>query len=312
MSAHATPKTPGQYFLGVDGGGSKTLAIIVDAQGHERGRGLAGSSNYAAVGIDQAVAGLRDAMEQAAQAVGCQLPLQAGWFGLAGVDRAEDIHILRPHLRPLAAKITLTNDAELLLSALENTVGVALIAGTGSIALGRNAHGATTRAGGWGHILGDEGSGYELGRLALQAVARAADGRGAPTLLLERIMIHWHLEKPSDLIGVVYQDEDKARIARLSSIVFSAVQAGDTIARKIAQHAAQELALAALTVINALNFPEGSIPLALGGGIFIYESLFRTQVLHRIQRQRVIGPVVIVEEPALSAARALANAAPRK
>ncbi len=304
MTQDAVPTRFGPAFLGIDGGGSKTLAIIVDVMGHERGRGQAGSSNYAAVGLQQAVAQLHLAAEQAAQAAGCPLPLQAAWLGLAGIDRPEDSALLLPHVQSLAAHIRLTNDAELVLSGLEQAVGVALIAGTGSIALGRDARGATTRAGGWGHILGDEGSGYEIGRLALQSAVRAADRRGEPTLLLNLIMSRWGLVKPDEIIGQVYADEDKAKIAQLSSLVFTAASAGDEAARQIVQHAAHELALVALTVSNALDFRERRLPLALGGGLLLHEVAFRMQILRRIRHRRPIGPVVIVEQPALSGARA--------
>jgi glucosamine kinase len=124
------------YAIGVDGGGSKTLAVVVDAQGNERGRGIAGSANYATVGIDQAVRQIHSAVEEAARAASCSLPLSAAWLGLAGIDRPGDNEILLPHLRSVAEFILLTNDAELVLSALDDAVGIALIAGTGSIARG--------------------------------------------------------------------------------------------------------------------------------------------------------------------------------
>jgi N-acetylglucosamine kinase-like BadF-type ATPase len=254
--------------------------------------------------MQEAAANLQAAVKQAAQAAGCQTPLRAGWFGLAGIDRPADYEMVLPYLQPIAETIRLTNDAELLLSGLEAAVGVALIAGTGSIALGCDAHGATTRAGGWGHILGDEGSGYEIGRLALQAATRAADGREGPTILLERILAYWNLDMASDLIGRVYQDEDVAEISRLSALVFATARAGDQAAQKIIKHAAGELALAATTVCNVLDFGGERVPLALGGGLLIHETDFRNQVLLRIRRRRAIGPVVIIEQPALSAARA--------
>jgi N-acetylglucosamine kinase-like BadF-type ATPase len=135
------------YYAGVDGGGSKTLAVVVDAQGHERGHGMAGSANHTAVGLEQAVAHICAAVEEATRTADCHLPLHAAWLGIAGIDRPADYAMLFPHIRGLAAAVHLTNDAELPLSALDGTVGVALIAGTGSIALGRDQHGTTARAG---------------------------------------------------------------------------------------------------------------------------------------------------------------------
>jgi glucosamine kinase len=292
------------YFLGVDGGGSKTVAIVVDGQGRKHGRGQAGSSNRSNVGFERAVKQIQAAVEEAAAAAGCQLPLRAAWFGLAGVDRAGDESLFYPHLRSLASAVHVTNDAGLILSALDNAVGVVLIAGTGSVALGRDAHGNSARAGGWGHLIGDEGSGYELGRLGLQAAVRASDSRGPATVLLDLIMQYWNLEKAEDIIEEVYPAEDKARIARLSGIVFKAARDGDALARELVERAANELVLAALAVSRRLDFAGGSLPVALGGGLLVHEEDFRAEVLRLLSTRCTLGEVAVVAEPALSAARA--------
>src|SRR5579883_2515135 len=152
------------YASGNDGGGSKTRAVIVDAQGNERGRGLAGSANYHAVGVELAVAHIRQATEEAAQEAGCSLPVEAAWLGLAGIDRPSDSQLLVPHLRFLARLLRLTNDAELVLWALEEKAGWALIGGPASIAMGQDTRWRRESSGGWGHILGYEGSGYNISR----------------------------------------------------------------------------------------------------------------------------------------------------
>lgn len=302
--------TSSSYSLGVDGGGSKTLAIIVDAQGNQRGQGLSGSSNYAAVGMSQAVAHICSAVEEATREAGCTLPLHAAWLGLAGIDRQDDCDTLLPHLCSLAEIVHLTNDAELLLSALDHAVGVALIAGTGSIALARNQQGGIKRAGGWGHILGDEGSGYDIGRRGLQAATRAADGREPGTMLLELIMQHWNLTRADELIDKVYHAADKADIAQVSTQVFAATRSGDSVAREIVRQAAQELALAAITVgaipcgCPPSDDPSAPLPIALGGGLLLHEEDFREQVLDAIRKRRALGQVALVTQPALSAARA--------
>lgn len=293
--------------LGVDGGGSKTLAIIVDAQGQERGRGVAGSSNYAAVGLDGALREIHSAVEQAREMAGNHVSLRSAWLGLAGLDSSADHDKLLPHLRTLADRVRLSNDAELPLTALPNTVGVALIAGTGSIALGHNAQGETIRTGGWGHLIGDEGSGYDIGRQALQAAVRAADGRGEPTALLERILHHWQLKDASAILGEVYPGGDKAKIARLSSYVFQTAHDGDSVARTIVQQAAQELAHAVTTVSNMLGLSEQPLPLALAGGLLLNETDYRAQVLQIIRQHQPVGSIALVEQPALSAARAAIN-----
>ncbi|WP_376795251.1 BadF/BadG/BcrA/BcrD ATPase family protein [Thermogemmatispora sp.] len=292
------------FYLGVDGGGSKTLAIVVDRYGHERGRALAGSANYASVGQEEAVRQVRLAAERALQAAGARSQPRAAWIGLAGLDRPADHAVLFPPLATLADQVYLTNDAELPLAALEQAIGLVLIAGTGSIALGRDARGRLRRAGGWGYLLGDEGSGYDIGRQALQAATRAADGRGPHTSLLPRILAHWGLERPEDLIGLVYHGLETAAIARLATCVFAAAREGDLVARRIVGHAATELALAALVVSDHLEFPENVLPVALAGSLLVREAPFRAQILRRLRARRRLGQVVIVEEPALSAAKA--------
>jgi N-acetylglucosamine kinase-like BadF-type ATPase len=292
------------FAVGVDGGGSKTLAVVVDVEGNERGRGVAGSSNHTGVGIEQAVQHIYSAVEDAARQAGCTLPLQSSWFGLAGVDRPGDYDLLLPYLLSLAQSVHLTNDAELVLSGLPDAVGIALIAGTGSIALGCDTRGTKVRSGGWGHIIGDEGSGYELGCRCLHAVARATDGRGQATMLVEMLLRYWRLDVASDMIGKVYDDPDKATIAALSALVFAAARDGDEVACGIVEDAVRELALVTVAVKNRLDFTGGQVGLALGGGLLLHETDFRTKVISAINAHMSLGDVALVEEPALSGARA--------
>ena len=292
-------------FLGVDGGGSKTLAVLVDARGIERGRGLAGSSNHRVVGMEGAVASILAAVHAAHRAARCDGPVAVAWIGLAGVDDPNDVALLAPELGSLASAVRLTNDAELALSGLAERAGVALIAGTGSIVIGRNAAGRIGRAGGWGHLLGDEGSGYDIGLRALRAAVRSVDGRGQPTLLLPRILDAWGLQAPHNLYDAVYERQDKARIARLANLVIAAAGDGDEVSRHIVRVAAEELALAVEAVVHALELPL-PVALALGGGLLVHEDAFRTMTLDRINRALSVASVTIVEEPALSAARSLA------
>jgi len=295
-----------RLYMGIDGGGSKTLAVVVDAHGRERGRGAAAGSNYAAIGLDRAVGNIRAAVADATRLAGCAPPVRAAWVGLAGVDRPADHDVLHLYLCELAGVVRLTNDAELILSALDGTIGVAVIAGSGSIVLGRDARGDTVRAGGWGHIMGDEGSGYDVGRLGLRAVVRADDGRGPATLLRDLVVREWGLAQPADLIGRVYPDGDKRAIARLAPLVLQAARAGDKVAGEIVTRGAEELALAALTVADQLAFPAG-LPLALAGGLLTHAADYRELVLERVRRHWDVSQVAIIAHPAESAARAAIN-----
>lgn len=292
------------YFLGVDGGGSKTLAVIVDAQGHECGRGRAGGANYHNLGLEQAISNIREAAEKAARAAACHLPLQSAWLGISSVDDPNDHELLYPHLRPLASTVQVTNDVDLVLSGLDGSLGVALIAGTGSIASGHDKNGTVARASGWGYLLGDEGGGYDLGRSALVASLRAVDGRAPRTMLLDLILQHWDLKRPGDILSQIYPTHERARVAALTVLLFKAYCAGDQVAREIVRRGAEELALAVIAVGQQLDFGQEAWPLALGGSLLLHESIYRELVLEKIQAKHPVGQLALVTEPALSAARA--------
>ena len=291
------------FALGVDGGGSKTLAVIVNEQGEEIGRGLAGGANYNTVGLEEAMKHVYAAVEQAIRGAHCQLPLHKAWLGLAGLDRQADYDLIYPRVKDLAEQVRLTNDGELLLAGLEEQVGVVLVSGIGSIALGRDRTGRKARSGGWGHILGDEGGGSIIAQQALQAVVRASDGRGPQTALRERILRAWNLQNVDELIGEIYGEPDKAKIASLSSSVMLTARAGDQVAAAIVQQAAKELALAVNAVCQSLDFSNQDIPLALGGGLLLNEADFCTQVIRQIRHFQPLGQVELVSQPTLSAAR---------
>lgn len=305
----ANPSRPGRdrpVYLAVDGGGTKTLAVLVDAQGRELGRGLAESSNHRAVGLQTAAARLHAACSLAARAAGRDLPVTAAWLGLAGIDRPGDVDLLRSRLAAVAGELRLTNDAELVLAGLDGRAGVALVAGTGSIALGRDAGGHIVRVGGWGHLIGDEGSGYDIGRRALQAAMRMADGRAPRTALLDRVLAHYGAAAREDLLEHVYS-RDKAALAALAGDVLEASREGDAAARRIVRTAARELAHVALAAARSAGPADEPLALALGGGLLVIDAGYRRMVVGRIRRARSLGRVALVAEPALAAAQSLAQ-----
>ncbi|HEX3273039.1 MAG TPA: BadF/BadG/BcrA/BcrD ATPase family protein [Ktedonobacterales bacterium] len=308
MSASAKGKPSGDgvatLFLAVDGGGSKTHAVVVDSHGAVRGRGSAGSSNLRAIGVEQTLVQLRAAIAEALPTNAC-CNVDTAWFGLAGIHGADGANLLAPHLLSVAREVAITNDAEFALAGLDSNPGVALIAGTGSIALGRDASGQIIQVGGWGHLLGDEGSAYDIGRRAAQAAARAADGRGPSTALLQLVLERWDLATPRQMIEHVYLTQEKAPIASLAPDVLALARRGDQVARAIRRQACEELAQTVIAVIDALNIAS-PVPLILGGGLLIHERDLRAAVVARIRRRRALGRVTLVKEPALWAARSLA------
>ena len=178
-----------RYVLGIDGGGTKTQAAIVDETGHVRGVGLGGPSNYDDIGANRARANIAQAVTAACAPAGCEpAPFAAAFLGLAGIVSPADRAVVQGiaadlRLAPLD-RVGVDHDCRIALAGgLSGRPGIVLIAGTGSSCYGRNAAGGDWRAGGWGSQIGDEGSGYWLGLHALQSAVRAYDGRGPATRL---------------------------------------------------------------------------------------------------------------------------------
>jgi N-acetylglucosamine kinase-like BadF-type ATPase len=193
-------------------------------------------------------------------------------LGIAGVDRASDEAVVRSIMRRIGykAQILIVNDALIALQAgVGDAAGIVIVSGTGSIAYGRNDHGEASRAGGWGYVLGDEGSGYWIGRLALRAVVRHADGRGRVTSLTPRLLAHFEVERATELIHKVYHEELTPRsIAAVAKYVQHARDEGDIVATGILNRAADELMTAATAVMTRLELVERQFTVVLAGGMF--------------------------------------------
>jgi N-acetylglucosamine kinase-like BadF-type ATPase len=295
----------GALVCAVDGGGTKTLAIILDRNGKEVGRAVTGPSNYIAGEAERVVANIAGAVDAAIESTSPSQSLDALWVGLAGIDRPGAREAIEARLSHLAIDVRLTNDAQLLFGAFPDETGIVLIAGTGSIALGQDGHGGAARAGGWGYLIGDEGSGYDLGRRAIRAAAKAADGRGLQTSLLSALLAHWGLEEPLQIIDAVYRERDKAVIAGCAGLVFDAAEAWDPVASRLVQSGAAELASMVGAVEQGLDFANDAVSLVLAGSLLVEREAYRRMVLDRIDHQVDLGEVCIVDEPALIAAQRL-------
>jgi N-acetylmuramic acid 6-phosphate etherase len=297
-------------LLGIDGGGTHTVALLAKAARDGwtvLGRGVAGSSNLHAAGTSSALAALDAAVESAFAAAGLKRnTVGSACLGLAGAGRPEEQALIRAWAEQtrLAANIEVTSDAAILLAAgTPEGWGLVLIAGTGSIALGRTRDGHSGRAGGWGYLLGDEGSAYALALAGLQAVACAADGRGPATILTDQFMRRLGLSRPQELIPAVYDGRlDRAALAGLVPLVVEAADA-DPVAADIVNQGARELSLAAAAVTRQLDWT-CPVPLALAGGLLLGNPGYRTRVLRALQSAGVQSdPVALVEEPARGAIR---------
>jgi N-acetylmuramic acid 6-phosphate etherase len=294
--------------LGIDGGGTHTVVLLADANGTMMGRGEAGPSNLHAVGVERALAALDAAVAAAFASVGlARQTVAVACLGLAGADRPWERSVLTDWAGRvgLCDRLELTSDGALLLAAgTPDNRGLALVAGTGSIAVGRGADGRLVRAGGWGYLLGDEGSGYRVALAALQAVAQATDGRGPATALTEALLQHLQLAAPPALIQTVYRaDWDRARLAALAAVVFATAETGDAVAAAIVDGAAADLARAGAAVVRQLDW-SGPVPVALAGGCLLACGSYRNRLLGHLRQRGVTGePVAVVAEPASGAVR---------
>jgi N-acetylglucosamine kinase-like BadF-type ATPase len=260
-----------KLFLGVDGGQSGTTAVIGDETGRVRGTGEAGPCNHAAAGegrakLERAVLGSVDAACEQAGLNAATVEFEAACFGMSGgPDDKRDI--LAAILR--TRRLIVTNDAVIALAgATTDGVGIITIAGTGSIAFGRNAAGRSARAGGWGYIFGDEGGGFDIARQALRASLRMEEGWGPATQLRELLLAETGVCNANAMLHLFYTDEwPRSRVARLAQIVDRAAET-DAVALEIMNGAAQELATFAGSVRGQLWDPGAEIEVAYIGGVF--------------------------------------------
>lgn len=291
--------------LGIDAGGSKTIALLADGDGVVRGEGRAGGANLQAHGELEVEKVLHAVIDEATAQRGT---LDAVCLGLAGVDREGDLAIIRGIMSRLGFKhrALIVNDALIaLVAGAGQGAGLVLIGGTGSIAYGVSARGVAARAGGWGSALGDEGSGYWIGRRALTAVTRAADGRGPATLLSALVLQHFSLSRPEQLVSEIY-DHAKGRqsIATLGEIVERARAGGDAVATEILREAAAELALAASSVVSRLGMRGEQFPTLLAGGLLKGTAWLGAEVTRHLAEVAPRSQVARLEaEPAIGAVR---------
>lgn len=300
------------HVLGIDAGGTKTVCYLADGEGRVLGEARGGGANLQAEGELGVEKILHAVMDQATS--GEAREIGAICLGMAGVDREGESAVVRAIMRRIGARshVVVVNDALVaLVAGVGEGPGVVIICGTGSIAYGRNARDEAARAGGWGHVLGDEGSGYWIGRRALQAVARADDGRGPATSLTPRVLAHFSVARAEGLVSEIYDRQLRHHaLAQLARLVQQARDEGDEVATQILEQAAHELVRAARSVVDRLDLRDEAVPFVLAGGVFSGVPWLCDE-LHR--RLPGIAPRGLVSrlsvEPALGAVRlALAEA----
>jgi N-acetylglucosamine kinase-like BadF-type ATPase len=282
---------------GIDGGATRTRAVLVTAEGTIAGFGTAGPSNYDNVGEAAASENIRDALSTACGRSGRSSPAVASMFlGMAGVVSGADRDIVRKmvlaHKLAPPEAIAVDHDIRIALAGgLEGHEGIVLIAGTGSSTYGRRSDGRNHRTG-WGFLLDDRGSGYHLGLQAMIAAVMEADGRGARTVLADVVRERFGFSDIDDIFRIVYHDRvPVAGIASLAPGVIRAAENGDGVAEKILEEGAHELARMVAIVAERLEFA-GGFPVTMTGGLVNHPGRYR-DLIHAGIRREVPGAAIV-------------------
>lgn len=297
-----------QFYLGVDGGGTKTHIALMNEAETVVCEGIAGPSNPLRVGVETAVANILKAVSSACDQGGVSRgDIAAATIGLAGVRRADLKQRIKASFfeQMRIRKTEVVTDAEIALYATTlGKPGLVVIAGTGSVCLGKNAAGKIAISGGWGPLAGDEGGGVGIAREALQAVAKASDGRGIATVLSKRASEYFRASGPENLIVAIYSPHvDNSRIAGFAKFVVETAQAGDAVAMDILSQAGFELGIAAVAVIEKLGLKRKKIPIGCVGSVFHAGELLTKPMTDVIQK---IAPNAFLTEPLMPPAHAAA------
>ncbi len=300
------------YVAGVDGGGTRTRAVIVDDTGAEIARAEREGAVANAAAPHEAADAVTSAVRAAAVEGGVKLPVRALWVGLAGAGREAARDAVTDALSRvgLAEAIEVGTDVEAAFhDAFGKGTGVMLIAGTGSIAWARDERGVMHRVGGWGQDVGDEGSGYWLVMEALRCVARAEDGRGDVTKLREFLLESLGLIDPTQLVTWV-ASASKREIAALVPDVVRAATDGDASAGDILESAVEMLARHLTTVVERSGPWSQKPALALSGGLISGAGPLRGPLLKAIAGHDLPFVGAELDPPMGAARRALALTLP--
>jgi N-acetylglucosamine kinase len=308
------------FFIGIDGGGTRTRAVVARKDLLPLGRGASGPANAASHPLPRVVESVREAASDALLAANLRDALPENVVvGLAGVDSIRDRQPLLTALEAVFGKgrVLLTSDARIALSgaALDgvDAPAVVLIAGTGAIAFGQDEDGVTARAGGFGPLLSDEGGGYAIARQGLVAVVREIDGRGPPTAIREFLFSTGGVTSLTDLLERIYRSEGGAAdVAAYFPVVLAAARGGDAEALRILTQAGRDLALDVVTVVKKLGLESVSFPVATIGGVFEAGELVTGSLAEAIRRVAPLARVGPAAHPPEIGAIRLAFATGRK
>lgn len=298
------------YFCGVEGGGLKTTCYLVNDKGEIVGRGEADASlHYEGNGLERVLGEIKNSVNRAIATSGRRIDrITTACFGLAGLDSRADYSRVYNALTQssLARNVLLENDAvTALIGGNTEPYGVVLISGIGAISFGINRRGERRRASGWGHKVGDEGSGYDIAATAIKAALKAHDGREEATLLVPLFKEYLGLDSMEEIMEEIHFSLGRVEIAALASVVFRAAKERDRVAQRILIRAGDELGQTINAVITGLGLTDEEISIPLVGQVLEEEGkellidVIKEKVLNVAPRAKIVEPQF---EPAIGAA----------
>ncbi len=295
--------------LGVDGGSSKTHALLVSETGEVLGFGQAGGSNHQFHGLENSMHEISGAVHAALEQAALKPEdVELGCYCLSGADLPQDFTLLENAVNDLrfSRRVTIKNDTMAALRAgLTRPWGVVVVCGSGFNAAGRSPSGEELVLPGLGPISGDWGGGGDLSLEMIRQIARAWDGRGQATMLTELVLQAWQLESVEALIGKLYREEiDQQSFLNLVPMLFQAVEAGDDVARKLVVRLGTEVGVTALALIRRLEMMETYVEVVLAGGVYKGEGSLLIDTIRKVVHDEVPDAKIVRPhyEPVVGAA----------
>jgi N-acetylglucosamine kinase-like BadF-type ATPase len=305
-----------KYLIGIDGGGTKTDCAIADLSGKIIHQIAGKPSNFLIIGVEEAVENIFALIEENLFALeGDFADVKQIVIGVAGAGRDEDAKLLEKSFKDYSEEqgvhfkgVKVVSDAHIALEgAFPDSAGCILIAGTGSILFGKDEKGSIHRVGGFGRLIGDEGSGYSIGRKALNAVSKSSDGRGEETLISQMLNDKMNSDFSISIINKAYKE--KLDVASIAKIVIEAAEEGDSIAENILDEEADELVLHIKSLL--IKIQSDNLNVAFSGSLIdnnnFYSDLLKQKIKSALPKVKVVKPASSPVSGAILFAKRLAN-----
>jgi N-acetylglucosamine kinase-like BadF-type ATPase len=289
------------FVLGIDGGGTKSTGLIADPSGNVVSRQTSGATNPNVVGLERSIENLFELISLLCEDAGCAVSdIRSSVVGLAGARSTElkeriaaDLAALFTHEGSKPLRVNIETDARIALEgAFDGGPGVVIIAGTGSVVIAKANNGEIISVGGWGRILGDEGSGYAIGREALRAITLMYDRRGEQTALKAIVEEKFGWTAREDLVNAVYQENFD--IASIAPIVMDAAINHDLTSQRILQNAAAQMVDQLRSVVMHMGLLR-KVPVCLCGGMLeestVYSSVLQIKIMKSLPQVDIRKPV---------------------